>query len=223
MAWLRRWLRGGDSLKGVPTHCLLSGSPRGEHVSWGGIEGPVGGVPKSWLPWGLWGWMRSCKGGTSSQAEKLAPVKVYWTLFGPGLFTVASCSLQVALAGWSVLVAARCPSSPSSVGCSEKVGGWVEGRGWRPIISPTWGPPLSPQSLPEIPQSSRPTNQSCPRRWGSPPRGQSSGRLRGWCVPVDHATGCPAPRAVSGGCSGPLCRPILHLRTLLGCLPIAGV
>lgn len=225
MAWLRRWLGVGDSPKGVPTHCLQSGSPRGEHLSWGGIEGPTGGVRKSGLPWGLWGWMRSCKGDTSSQAEKLVPVNVYWTPFGPGLFTVA----RLQPAGGAGGLQRPCSCSPpllpsrSSVGCSEKAGGWVEGRGWRLIISPTHlGPSPSPQSLPEIPQSSCPTDRSCPAL-GQPPRGQSSGRLRVWCVPVGHATGCPAPRAVSGGCSGPRRRPVLHLRTLLGRLPIAGV
>lgn len=137
MAWLRRWLGDGDSLKGVSMHCLLSGSPRGEHVSWGGTEGPVGGVPKSWLPWGLWGWMRSCKGDTTSQAENLAPVKVYWTPFRPALFTVASCSLQVALAGWRVVVAARRPSSPALLVVQRRwEGGLKEGAGDRSSAPP---------------------------------------------------------------------------------------
>lgn len=161
MAWLRHWLGVRDSPKGVPTHCLLSGSPRGEHVSWGGIEGPTGGVRKSWLPWGLWGWMRSCKGDTSSQAERLVRVKVYWAPFGPGLFTVAR--LQHPCSCLPPLLL-----SCSSVGCSEKAGGWVEGRGWRLIISPTHlEPSPSPQSLPEIPRPAAPEIGAA-RRWGSP-------------------------------------------------------
>lgn len=124
------------------------------------------------MPWVLWGWIRSCKGDTSSQAEKLVRVKVYWTLFVPGLFTVAS--LQPAGGAGGLQRPCSCPPpllpSRSSVGCSEKVGGWVEGRGWRLIISPTHlGPSPSPQSLPEIPQSSCPTDRSCPAL-GAPSR-----------------------------------------------------
>lgn len=200
----------GDSPQGVPTRCSLSGSPGGGPVSWGGSECPIGEVCKSWLPWGLWGWTRSCDRDTSSQAEKLAPVKFYWTPFQPG--ALHSCR------------AACTPLSPgrSSVHLPEgrREGGQKEGAGDR-SSAPGVGPSLSPQNRPKGPQSSRPTNPSC--RVLGQPLWSVLGRLRGWRVPVGHPPGCPAPRAIGGGCSGPVSRPVLQLRVLLGCLPIAGV
>lgn len=84
-----------------------------------------------------------------------------------------------------------------------------------------WGPPCLHRIGPRVPSPAAPRIRAA-GCWGSP-LWSVLGRLRGWCVPVGHPPGCPAPRAIGGGCSGPVSRPVLQLRVLLGCLPIAGV